>query len=317
MAGTGDTMTMHFSKIAEQALADGAICADDVRELRQAGWANGTITADEANAIFAINHRLANPAPEWSDFFIEAVTHYVVNAIEPRGYVSEENAQWLIEQVERTGAICTLTELEAIVRIFETALSTPETLRVWAIETIEREILCGEGPLRHGGTLEIGNVTQAEATILRRILFSSGSDRPAGISRREAELLFRLKDETLAADNAPEWKALFVQGVGNYLQGFTIHTPLERDRAAELERFMNDTSSSIGRFMGRTSRAMLHPNRIGKVFGKKAARADFNALVEAATAVTRDEQIWLDERIEANGIVDEYDQALLRFLAEG
>lgn len=310
-------MTMHFSAIAEKALADGTICAKDVLDLRRTGWADGTITAEEAATIFAVNRRLATPEPEWAEFFREAITHFIVEIEEPRGYVSEANARWLIDQIEADGAVCSLTELETLIRVFETALSTPETLRVWAIECLEREVLTGEGPTRCGGELEKGRVTQAEAALLRRVLFSSGSDRPAGIGRREAELLFRLKDETLSADNAPEWKALFVQGVGNYLQGFTSHTPLDTERAAELERFMNDTSSSVGRFLGRTGRAALNPNHLGKVFGKKPPRREFNALVEAATDITRDEQIWLDERIEANGMVDEYDQALLRFLAEG
>lgn len=309
-------MSMHFSEIAEQALADGEICGDDVLSLRQAGWANGRIDPDQADVIFTINSHLDAPSPEWTDFFIEAIGEYVVNQLEPRGYLTEGNADWLITHIERDGRLHSITELELLVRVFEKALNVPEALRAYALQQVEASVVSGVGPTRCGGELAAGNVTQAEARIMRRILFASGSERPAGVSRREAELLFRIKDETLEGDNAPEWKQLFVQGVGNYLQGFTSHTPLSRERATQLEAFMNDHTSSVGGFMVRAVRSISTANIKGVVFGRKKIEAKFETLIEAAVEVTRDEKTWLDDRIEANGVVDEYDQALLRFLAE-
>lgn len=309
-------MSMHFSDIAEQALADGAICADDVLALRRAGWANGRIDPDQAEIIFEINSRLDHPGVEWTDFFVEAIAEYVVNQMEPRGYVTERNADWLTARIEHDGRLHSMTELEALVRVFEKALNVPEALRAYALRQVEQAVVTGEGPTRCGGRLEKGNVTEAEAAIMRRILFASGSERPAGVSRREAELLFRIKDETLGAENAPEWKRLFMQGVGNYLQGFTAHTPLSRERAAQLESFMNDRTSSVGNFMGKVARGLANPNRLGVVFGRKQVGPGLEALVAAANAVTGEEKAWLDERIDANGQVDEYDRALLDFLAE-
>ncbi|KHK89580.1 hypothetical protein [Novosphingobium malaysiense] len=309
-------MSMHFSEIAEQALADGEICSDDVLALRQAGWANGRIDPEQAEVIFAINGRLDAPSREWADFFIEAIGEYVVNQLEPRGYVTEGNADWLIAHVERDGRLHSITELELLVRVFEKALNVPDSLRTYALRQIEDAVLTGVGPTRCGGELAAGNVTAAEAQIMRRILFASGSERPAGVSRREAEMLFRIKDETLQGENAAEWKRLFVQGVANYLQGFTSHTPMSRERAAQLEAFMNDRTSSVGGFMVRAVRSIATVNRKGIVFGRKEAKASFASLAQMAVRVTNDEQTWLDDRIDANGKVDEYDEALLTFLAE-
>lgn len=310
-------MTTHFGAIAQKVSASGTIEEADILALRRAGWRDATITQDEAQTIFAINRALVEPPPAWCAFFTEAIAHYLVETIEPRGYLDEANARWLVDAIELDQALCPETELAVVVRVFETAQSTPESLRVWALERLERAIRDGTGLARRGPQVEKGTITREDTAILRRILFASGSERPAGVSRREAELLYRLKDATLGAANAPEWKALFVQGVANYLQGFTRHTPVSPARAAELDRYMNDHATSVAGFLGKTARAMLHPNRAGKVFGRKPARPDVNALVEAATEVTGEEQIWLDERIEANGAVDDYDQALLRFLAEG
>jgi hypothetical protein len=65
---------------------------------------------------------------------------------------------------------------------------------------------------RAGGELSPGHVNAAEAAILRRVLFAPPAMAGA-VSCAEAELLFRLKDATLGAANALEWKQLFVQGV--------------------------------------------------------------------------------------------------------
>ena len=149
------------------------------------------------------------------------------------------------------------------------------------------------------------------------MLFGQASDRPAAISQREAELLFRIKDATLGALNARGWKRLFVQGVGNYLQGWSSpNAQITRDRAAELDRFMTDTDSGVGRFMARMVKAV--PNSAGIVFGRKQADTpDLDARIAAEADITASEQSWLDAQVEANGEIDEYDRALLHFLAGG
>jgi hypothetical protein len=308
-------MSMQFRNLAEQAMSDGAISADEVLSLRQEGWSTGHIDADEADAIFVLNDHLDNPTAEWSDFFVEAISEFLVHSLEPKGYVTEGQADWLIERIDNNGRLDSLTELELLVKVLEKATDVPERLNLYAIDQIEQAVLTGEGPTRDGGVLEKGNVTESEARLLRRIIFAQGSDRPAAVSQREAEMLFRLKDATLTADNTPEWKRLFVQGVGNYLQGFGGSEPLSRERAIELENFMNKSASSIGGFFGR----MAHSNPIAgfsSVFGDKGETPDLDAEVSAAHQVTSLEQSWLQGQIDANGQIDEYDQALLDFLAE-
>jgi hypothetical protein len=310
-------MTLQFSDIARQAATDGTITADEILALRRAGWANGQITLDEAEAIFAANSALATPDGEWCDFFVEAIGEYVVNGASPRGYVSQDNAEWLIAQIQRDDRLCSMTELELLVRVVERSIGTPEVLKLYAMGQIESAVLTGSGPTRSGGALAAGHVSATEAQILRRLLFGPGSDAPAAISRREAELLFRVKDACVAVQNAPEWQRLFVQGVGNYLAGMDNRGgQISRERAAELEAFMDDSSTSIGRFMGRV--ALSAPNALGVVFGRKAtADSDRMARLAQAEQVTPDEQAWLDARIAANGRIDAYDQALLDFLAAG
>ena len=48
-------MSIHFRDLAEQAAADGAIAPEEILSLRRAGWGDGRIQPEEAEAIFAIN----------------------------------------------------------------------------------------------------------------------------------------------------------------------------------------------------------------------------------------------------------------------
>jgi len=305
---------MHFADIARQAAADGAITAEEILALRRAGWSDGTMTPEEAEAVFALNHSLAEPSPEWSDFFVEAIGEFVINGTVPKGYVSEANAAWLIAQIDRDGALQGMTELELLVRVLERGLNTPDQLKAYVLEQVERAVLSGSGPTRRGGGLDADGISEAEATILRRVLFAPAGDGPAAVSCPEAELLFRLKDAALGATNAPEWKRMFVQGVANYLQGVASRSAqLSRERAAELEAFVADDSSSVSGFLGRMAQGA--PDAFGMVFGRKEPARDRLAELRAAEGVTAGERQWLDAHVNADGLIDEYEQALIAFLA--
>ncbi|WAT17141.1 hypothetical protein OZN62_09360 [Aurantiacibacter sp. MUD11] len=308
-------MSFEFAKIAQQAAADRTICAAEVAALRGSGWADGKMTREEAEMVFATQHAIADPSREWSDFFVEAIQNYVLHGSEPRGFASAEEAQWLISQVEADGRVCSMTELEALVRIIERAQNVPETLKSYVLGVLEKEVLEGVGPTRCGGELSDTHVSRAECRIIRRVIFGQASDRPAAVSRREAEMLFRIKDAVVGKDNAEEFKKLFVQGVGNYLMGFASgKAQISRERMLELEAFIADNSVSVGRFM--REMAVAAPNAFGVVFGKKSAEASREEQVAAEEEVTGSEKDWLDGQISLNGKVDPYDQALLEFLAE-
>jgi hypothetical protein len=307
-------MTMQFADIARQAAADGVISAEELLALRRSGWADGAMKPDEAEALVALNDALAERSAEWCDFFIEALGEFVINSAEPKGYVSEDNAAWLMSRLDRDGSVESMAELELLVRVVERAQNAPATLKNYVLAQVEQAVLTGKGQTRRG-ELSANGVNDAEAQLLRRVLFAPAGDAPAAVSRAEAELLFRLKDATLGAANGPEWKRLFAQGVGNYLQGFVgPSAQLSRERAAELEAFMADKGSSVGGFIRRAATAGPdYKGAFAAIFGEKG-RDRFGELA-AGEQVTSEESAWLETHVHADGEVDEYEQALLEFLA--
>lgn len=307
-------MTFQFDQFAAAIRAGGEITARDTLALRQAIWSDGVLTQAEAQALFELNAMAKSKDPEWIAFFTEAVCDYVIDGSEPKGYVSEENALWVVEEIDSDGRVDSAGELELLVKLAEKAIDLPNVLKFYALEQIEQIIISGDGPTREGDKTP-NVVTAAEAALLRRLIFAAGGFGPAMVSREEADMLFRIKDACLGNDNAPEWEKLFVQGVANHLQGFSAYAPLTRERAQQLEGFMRNSSPSIARFFARMGQLDLKGG-LADLFRAPAASRDLDAEVEAAEAVTAPEKGWLDAHIAERAGIDSYEQALLDFLAD-
>jgi hypothetical protein len=313
-------MTTQFIDIAQRAAADGQITAEELLALRREGWGDGIITRAEAEALFVLNTSLHDRSNEWCDFFVEAIGEFVLNGTPPRLQCTLEEAVWLIGQIDHDGVVESIVELETMVRIIERAENVPDRLKNYVLDQIEREVLTGTGPTRCGGALSATHISSAECRIIRRVIFASGGHGPAAVTRYDAEMLFRLKDETLAEENAPEWDDLFIDGIANYLKGFTLqNAQVSHDRKLELEAFVADNKTSVGRFMGRVVREVPQVgNHFGKVFGKKAATGpDYAALAAQGEAITDHESEWLEAMIAADGEVDELESRLIARLASG
>ncbi|MGB3711401.1 MAG: hypothetical protein WA985_06905 [Erythrobacter sp.] len=306
-------MTTHFTELARRAATDGQVTAQEVLALRRQGWGDGIVTREEAEALFALNNALDIHGEEWADFFVEAIAEFVLNGTEPRRQCDTREAEWLIAQVDHDGRVESVVELETLVRIVERAENVPDRLKSYVLEQVEREVLTGTGPTRDGGELSATHISTAECRILRRLIFASGGFGPAAVSRFDAEMLFRLKDETLADENAPEWDELFLDGVANYLKGFAFqNAQLDHDRALELQSFIADNKANVGRFFGRMARDVPQVrNHLGKVFGKKTSAPTIAQQAEAGEAVTDREQEWLDRMIDADGEIDDLERRLL------
>ena len=311
-------MSIHFADLARSVAADGQVAPEELIALRRLGWGDGQITREEAESIFAINRALTETSGEWVDFFVEALGEFVLNGTEPRGMCDEEEAQWLIGALDADGRLESMAELELLVRVIEKAQNVPDSLKHYALKQIEAAVLTGTGPTRCGGDLSDTHITGAECRIIRRIVFASGGHGPAAVTRFDAEMLFRLKDATLDAGNSGEWQSLFVDGVANYLKGFTLaNAQLSHERVKELEAFIADSKHSFGRFMGAMVRELPQArNHFGKVFGKNDSGPSFTEQAMAGEELTEIEQQWLDKMINADGEVDDLERRLIARIIE-
>ena len=279
------------------------ITAEDVTMLRREVFANGVVTHGEAEALFALDQTARDKCPEWAPFFVEAVTDYIVHQEKPEDYISQENADWLIRAISRDGMVDSRTELELLVHVLEEAKSSPSQLSAYALEQVAHAVIDGQGPLMRGGSLVPGQVTKAQVDLLRRILYAYGGDGNIAITRAEAEILFRINDQTEAAANDPSWNDLFVKAIANYVMCSAGYEPPPRELALRHENFLENAEPHIGSFFSRMVsgglagilEAYQSPGDIEAEWEAKNRAAE--ALARRAETIDADEARWLAEHV--------------------
>ena len=320
-----ETAPMAPGQYADLLEKPGQIGRRDVRHLRGEVFRDSVVSYDEADAIFGIDGSATEKCPEWTEFYVEALTDFIVNQAEPRGYVNLANAQWLIDRVSRDGHLDTVTELELLVKVLDRSQTSPEMLVRYVMREISRAVLDDEGPLATGRTLSKGVIGEAEVELLRRVLYAFGGEAGISISRAEAELLFDLNDRTVQTQNHPAWQELFVKAVGNYLMAAASYKGPPRATALAREEWLGDESTNVrqtivGAFAG--LKQMFTEGFFDDVLDghqqMERAWADRNRRVEAAEAaaavISEDEANWLIDRLSRDGIMHDNEKALLRFI---
>ncbi len=297
------------------------IRAEDVLALRRLVWSDGQVSREEADALMALNAACPLRAREWIDYFVEVMVDYLVRQQQPSGYVDGAKAGWLMQWIDADGRVDSLAELELLVKVVETAESVPEALRDYALRQIETAVLSGEGPTRRertdgDGRLDATCINSTETDLLRRVIYAVGGSDGFVVSTAEADMLFRIKDATLGAGNAPEFADLFVKAVANHLMAHRNYDTLSRADQLRLDRYMADTQVSFGRFFRRaiglegpalSEAALAIPDQIAD---EAAAAADH--------ALTPAEITWTVDRVRTDGHYDAMEKALIDFLrAEG
>jgi hypothetical protein len=277
-------------------------------------WSDGALSLTEAGRIFDLNRKADPNDREWSDFFVDSLTAMLVDRGDPRGYVTPADADWLIEMIDADGKVDSMNELGLLEHLFERAFCVPDRLKAFALSAVEQAVRSGSGPTRDGGALEPGTVNAAESRLLRRFVFAPAGDGPAHVSRDEAEMLWRLKDASLGRANAPEWKTLFVQALGNHLLAAPRAGAPSRDDELAHQRFLDDHSSSVWSFMAQMVTSAPDFDGARDAI-EEDGRDEFDGrLEEVDDGLDRGESGWLDRQVRSDRSVDEFEQALLDFL---
>ena len=299
--------------------ARGSIKDADVLKLRRSYYDDGHITAEEAEAIIALNDACPVQDPAWADCFVETISDYIVDQAQPEGYLTAANATWLIERISKDGRVETKTELELLVHVLDKARWAPQSLVTFTLRQVKEAVIVGSGVLRNGKQLGAGVVTEGDVDMLRRILYAYGGDGSIGVTQPEAEVLFDINDATADADNHPSWRDLFVKAIANCVMSASGYAAPAREialaRDAWLDRRGDLALESIVSGMGSGLKNFLTGYRKQTDEERAIARLT-QQKIEIVTneGVSTAEATWLAQRIGRDGRLTPNEQALLMFL---
>lgn len=300
-------------------LAKGRIEAADVLTLRRRVFLKGVVTPADAEMVFVLNDRLHRDADDsWPSFFVEALTDYIVFQAQPRGYISESNAEWLIARVSHSGYVDTVAELELLVSALERATFSPVQLVVYVLDQVKHGVIGGDGPVARGGRLQPGVIGEVETELVRRILYAFGGDGNIAITRQEAEILFDINDATAEATNHPAWSDLYTKALANFLMAASGYQVPTRQEALRREAWLDAPTQGVGSFLGQMLAGSLSAigdsYRYGTLDGEpRPSTMPAMPLAGLSPRATDQEVEWAAERIGRNGL-HQNERALINFL---
>lgn len=304
---------MALAELCDGILERGVVRAADVLALRREVFGEITVTPREIETLFRIDEGTKRRVPEWRAFFLEAVTDWLVRQQEPSGYITQEQADWLIARIGADGRVRDGTELELVVRALELADEAPASLSAFGLSLVTRAVVENDGI-----------ISTDEVQRMRRLVFALAGPGRMAVTREEAAALFDLNDATRGRENDPGWTDFFKRAVANAVTAAAGWAPPGRTEALRRQAWLETPEGDPGGLLGEALSAVggLTPGRIrDALFGRDDAHyhehlARQDRATAGAAPVDREEAVWLLDRIGRNGEFDVNERALIAFLRE-
>ena len=302
--------------------SDGYVSADDVLVLRRNIFADGVVSREELDALFALGERAPDGDREWLQYFSEAAADFYLREEEPWGYLTQSEFDALKAQVTNDGAKASKLEILLLIELMEKATSTPPDMGGFVGEQLKRHVAeKADGP----------RVADEDAEMIRRWLFAAGGDGAVAITRAEAERLFDISDAVAGADNAPAWTDLFKKAVANHLMAHIGYQPISRRNAIALHTKdptdgdpiapakLADESALTGVknraldvFLNIFAAKAAHRRRVERRYAEINETRTKDAAI--AEDVTESEADWLADRIGRDGAITDWERQVIEHM---
>lgn len=314
--------------LVDDIIAKGSVSADDVLKLRQTMFHDGLINRAEAEQVFRIDAACAEKDPEWPAFFVDALTDHVVWKVEPKKYVTDEKADFLISHILHDGKVDSETELELLINVVHWSISCPPPLALLALRSIRDSVMEPETSA-YGSNRPPAVICPADVALIRKVLYAPGSPGGYTVTREEAELIVALNHATKGTERPQSWDLLYRQAIANFLM-FPSAAPsvpsaeeeLRRDRWLNERRgvgsLLRDTGSSFKRLDIPFSEAWRSFDPFGTVAAREEQAKETERLRVAMSreSITAEEARWVLANVGTSGPLEANEIALLAFIVE-
>lgn len=294
----------------------------DAAEMRRSIYDKGAANRTDLVALMQLGREAADD-PDFIALIAEVAREVLTEDVEPEGYVSDADADWLTEHLGDGSGLTCRAEFEVLKAVIGHAVSVPPSLVAFALREVERAILTGRrGPLG-GLEHEPGVVTAEDVEALRAILFAPTAGAPMHVDRAAAEALFDIAHATATARNDPAFADFFARAIGNYLLGGVFLEAPDRAAAIAEDQEM-DRRTSFGEFLSGLAGGLTRPDAAE---GRKSVdqlaeeryfeeNAETEARLEAAAQIDAGEAKWILDHLARGGELSAAEKRLIAFLRD-
>lgn len=286
--------------------------ADAALKAVNRAYKDGEIDRNEAVSLLQVNEALERAGvvdEDWAQRFIEVMRdHLLTYGSDANGYITQEESDWLMQQIDRDGNGPTAGELDMLIAVLRYATSAPEALGRFAVQAACERII-------HHGKAVPDDVER-----VRLAIFSAAGEGGNWVSNFEANCLFRVNDAVARSANCKSWSELFSRAIANHVMARAHPDPVSHSDALAREAWLAETKNSAAHFLGRLANsfgpgwfeAVTHDENKAQA----AERAAQEALDRAAERVDQAESEWLLKRISRDSSISPAERALIEFLKD-
>lgn len=131
---------LRLSFPASAIAGEGKLTENDVRLLKTEAFPEGIKDTDDAVLLFALHSSCRDTCPQWEDFFIDSISHFIVHHTFPQGSLDDCNALWLERMLSADGLVATDLELELLMNVMAISAHVPDSLKVFALSQLRHAI---------------------------------------------------------------------------------------------------------------------------------------------------------------------------------
>jgi hypothetical protein len=326
---------MSTSEVFQELLMSGKIAAEDVARLRAEIFADGAADREEAEAIFRLNGGCPDKHESWNELYVDALTDFYVWRATPPGYVDEENARHLIQYIVRDNRVESDTELALLASVIHWADSVPAELAEFVLSAVKESVLEPD-EAAYGQGRRPNIIDAVDVELIKRAIYAPATEGSVTVTRAEADAIFDLNDATIAAENHPGWKSLFVYAVANHLMfPRNAAAPPSAQEVMRREEWLRERQGmaplllQVGRGVVDLAADVLSLHRddlearfesAKKMMEGSAQPRDAAEETRAAEgafekeSISEEEAAWLIERIGRDGVLHPNEVSLLTFI---
>ena len=285
----------------------GEVSESDALRIINDTYKDGIVSRGEAEALFRLNDVLKTADSQWSSRFHEAIKDFLLTREAPEGWVTDEEADWLLTNIQVNGDKPGLDEIDLLLSVLRHADGAPQKLAHFTLEAIsERIIVAG-----------VANLNMVER--MRYALYAGAGDGGLWVTQYEAAVLFKTNDAIAGARNASTWNDLFARAVGNHLMARAHPEPTTVETALAREAWLSDTTVNPGGLFARMGASFGSGNWFESVThnadkAAKARQAAADAALRDAEVVTELEADWLARRLQWDKKISQAEICLIEFL---
>ncbi|KCZ88835.1 hypothetical protein [Hyphomonas johnsonii] len=300
-------MDQGFEGLIAQITSVVKVSESDAQRLGAELYRAGVRCLSDADGLFAINRTLAGTNVIWDRLFVAAIKDHVLSNTEPKHWVSDEDAMWLIDHVSRDGEAPLASEVDLLLQVIRYAEGASERLGRFVLQAACARITAA------------GAASREDVERVRRALIVPATDQPMWVTGSEAEILVQTNDSVAFALNDPSWNDLFARAISNHLVARAHPDPAAAQRLLARETCLGDLRPEPGTFFEALTPAFdegawfeaISRNSIKAAFARRTAQRWANGDIDLAEDGEAD---WFLRRVGPDANISLAERTLIDFL---